>query len=116
MKSDAAALLERLEADGYVLEALPGELRIAPTPTSAELTQQLTVHQADLHHILTSRAKCGGKDRLELLRRFAPKLWQMVELTDGRKGLMWGISPYGIMVSLGPKKPILTLNPEDIKP
>jgi len=115
MDNSAFQVLAHLESLGYKFDAEKDQIAVTPSNIPEEHVALIRKHQQDIHHILTSRAKCGGKDRLELLRRFAPKLWQMVELTDGRKGLIWGISPYGIMVSLGPKKPILTLNPEDIK-
>lgn len=115
MNTQAVDLIDKLEAEGFQLEALQGELKVTPSKLAPQLLQQLVSLQEDVYHLLRQRAMCGGKDRLELLRVLAPKIWQVVKLNDGRSGLLWGVSPRGVMVSLGPTLPIITVDPKEIE-
>ena len=115
MARDPSEVLEELEGMGYTFKALKDQLSVLPTNIPPEHVALIREHQRDIHHIVGHRARCGGRDRLEQLRQFVPKLWRIVRLRDGRSGLVWGVSPRGVMVSLGPTLPIITVDPKEIE-
>lgn len=54
------------------------------------------------------------EDELDALRKLCPRFWDVVELRDGRTGLLWGVSRYGVAVWLDPSGPISTVDPREV--
>lgn len=104
-------LLGELSVRGYRLRVVDQRLQIAPPTVPPDLLRQVRAHKEDLIRYLDQRPK---PDSLEELRRFAPSIWRLARISDGRRGIIWGVTARGVLVSLGVAAPILTLNPDDV--
>ncbi|MBW7929172.1 MAG: hypothetical protein H3C58_14030 [Fimbriimonadaceae bacterium] len=87
--------------------------RLFVTPSGA-LTESLRAEVKRLKPDLVRLLASPPGDELSALRRLCPKFWDIVELRDGRTGLLWGVSRYGVAVWLDPHGPISTIDPRDV--
>ena len=111
---DVKEILNEASQLGVKLFIEGGRLACQPKPPDF-LSQRIRENRDALFKLLISDEKFpDGVGSLEGLRKFAPNLWQLVRIKDGTIGLLWGVHARGIVVSLGPKAGLLTLNPEDV--
>ena len=53
-------------------------------------------------------------DELAAARRLCPRFWDVVETKDGRVGLLWGVSRYGVAVWFDPRGLISLVDPREV--
>jgi len=96
--------VELLVVDGVIRATPPGRL-------NEQLKTAIRERKTDLIRVIGRRAAPSDLDEL---RRLWPLMWRDVVTVDGRRGLLWSISPYGVVVSFGPGEPLYTLSAADV--
>jgi len=107
----APELIQEVRRLGADLVLCDGRIRARPKGVLTEpLREEVRRLKPDLVRLLAA----PPEDELPALRRLCPKFWDIVELRDGRTGLLWGVSRYGIAVWLDPSGPISTIDPREV--
>lgn len=110
----AIEVLRAVESVGVELKVVDGVIRAAPPGRlNQDLKQSIREHKSELLRLLARRA---APTNLDALRRLCPLMWREVMTADGRRGLLWSISPHGAVVSFGPGQPLQTLDPAEVVP
>lgn len=109
-------LLRVCEQRGIDVRVEDGQLLAGPQDRlDAETLDLIRRHREELRHALS-----GGRRQpptsLEALRKLCPLIWRDVVTADGRRGLLWALSPYGAVVSFGPGEALRTLDPSEVEP
>lgn len=109
-------ILKVCEERGIDLRVEEGKLVAGPEGRlDADTLRLIQQHRAELKNVLA-----GGRPtpptNLDSLRRLCPLMWRDVVTMDGRRGLLWALSPYGAVVSFGPGEPLHTLDPCEVEP
>lgn len=109
-------LLRVCEQRGIDLRVEDGQLLAGPQDRLDAATLELIRrHREELRHAL-SDGRSQPPTSLDALRKLCPLIWRDVVTADGRRGLLWSLSPYGVVVSFGPKGPLYTLDASDVEP
>lgn len=87
--------------------------RLFVTPSGA-LTEPLKEEVRRLKPDLVRLLAAPPEDELAALRRLCPRFWDVVETKDGRVGLLWGVSRYGVAVWFDPRDRISLVDPREV--
>jgi hypothetical protein len=110
----ARELMIEAESLGIKLFIEGGRLGCRPKAPE-EFRAKIIAHKDALFElVLAGERPPEGVDSIDALRRFLPGLWKLVKISDGRVGLLWGVHARGVVVSLGPKMGLLTLDPDKV--
>ena len=111
---NALDILRAVKAQGVELVIVDGRIRATPPGLLDDaLKSAIRDRKADLVRVIGRRAP---PTNLDALRRLCPLRWRDVKTADGRRGLLWALSPYGAVVSFGPGEPLYTLDPCEVEP
>lgn len=109
-------LLRVCEQRGIDVRVEAGKLVAGPPERlDAETLDLIRQHREELRHALSAGCR-QPPTSLEALRKLCPLMWRDVVTSDGKRGLLWSISPHGAVVSFGPGQPLYTLDPCEVEP
>ncbi|MGI8924870.1 MAG: hypothetical protein ACR2HJ_12745 [Fimbriimonadales bacterium] len=105
-------LIDRLQRQGYRF-SLDGERVFIRPELTEDALQLLREHKPEVVRVLQRKRRFGkaAPDTLEELRKYCPKLFDVVRLQDGREGLLWGVTARGLIVSFDPSGVLYTVDP-----
>lgn len=109
----ARRIVEDMEARGYSLQVEGETIWVKPRSLPPDLEPEIRAHRDDVFEFLRLRSR--KPDSLEDLRRFLPGLLQLVQTSTGEVGLLWGVYPSVVCVSLPPYGHIVRYNPSDVR-
>lgn len=110
----AAEILKATRARGVALVVVEETIHATPAGVlDDELKARIREHKGELVKMLS---RPTPPTNLDALRRLCPLMWRDVVTADGRRGLLWALSPYGAVVSFGPGEPLYTLDPCEVEP
>ena len=109
----ARRIVEDMEARGYSLQIDGDAIVVKPRNLPADLEPDIRAHRDDVFEFLRVRSR--KPDSLEGLRKFLPDLLRLVQTSDGKVGLLWGVYPSVVCVSLPPYGCVVRYSPSEVR-
>lgn len=117
MIDSAARIVGDIKELGYRVVVRDGKL-LVPKTLPRSMRDRISVRRAEVVRIVQLNQEAAQRqadpDRVRALRRFMPNLLADVRVKDGRTGLLWGLSPRGVLVIVEPCGIVIAFDPEEV--